>query len=168
MKCLRRMHYVATTAKVIINLKHDVTSTLCPRPSECSCRAELRGNRRVTRFCYAKWPTPSNFVNENTPCSLVQWYSTGLSLWRQGIKILATILTTLTERLHIPCRGLPEKHNTIRITNSMEQSPSLEADSHSASREIPHLLWNPKAHYCVHNSPPLALPSNFEALCNIS
>jgi len=25
----------------------------------------------------------------------------------------------------------------------MEQSPSWEADSHSASQEIPHLLWNP-------------------------
>jgi len=29
----------------------------------------------------------------------------------------------------------------------MEQSPSLETDSHSASQEIPHLLWNPKVHY---------------------
>jgi hypothetical protein len=37
----------------------------------------------------------------------------------------------------------------------MEQSPSWEANSHSASQEIPLLLWSPKIHYRVHNSQPL-------------
>jgi len=37
----------------------------------------------------------------------------------------------------------------------MKQSPSWEANSHSASQEILHLLWNLKVHYCVHNSLPL-------------
>jgi hypothetical protein len=44
---------------------------------------------------------------------------------------------------------------SLTSNNSMEQSPSWEANSHSPSQEIPHILWNLKVHYCVHKVLPL-------------
>jgi hypothetical protein len=38
----------------------------------------------------------------------------------------------------------------------MQQSPSSEADSGSASEEILHFLQNPRVHYRVNKNPPLA------------
>jgi len=39
--------------------------------------------------------------------------------------------------------------------NSMEQSPSCEANSQSASQEINLPLYNPKVHHHAHKGPPL-------------
>ena len=36
----------------------------------------------------------------------------------------------------------------------MVHSPSSEANRFAASQEIPHILWNPKVHYRIHNYPP--------------
>ena len=43
---------------------------------------------------------------------------------------------------------------TYLLTHSVEQSPSWEANRFLASQEIPHILWNQKVHYRIHNCPP--------------
>jgi hypothetical protein len=44
--------------------------------------------------------------------------------------------------------------NCFRITDSKEESPSWEANRFSAGQDVPHMVRNPKVHYCILRSPP--------------
>jgi hypothetical protein len=46
-----------------------------------------------------------------------------------------------------------KKNTDMKRSNSMEKGPSLEANSHSASQEIPCLFWNLNVNYCVSKRP---------------
>jgi hypothetical protein len=52
-------------------------------------------------------------------------------------------------------------------SNSMEHSP-WETDSCPASWDVSYLLWNPKFHYHVHNSPPLDILSQLNLVHNFT
>ena len=46
------------------------------------------------------------------------------------------------------------RYKTLRVTYSMVQSPSWEANWFAASQEIPRISRNSKVHYRAHKRPP--------------
>jgi hypothetical protein len=59
------------------------------------------------------------------------------------------------DHIGIKSTGNGSLKQLINEINSMKQNPPWEANSHSASPEIPRLLWKPKVNYRVHKNPPL-------------
>jgi hypothetical protein len=72
-----------------------------------------------------------------------------------NLQVFAAFPILFPYHQHIKASAIQTTEVKAKITNSVEQSPSWEANSHSASQEIPRLLRNPNVHHRVHNSPPL-------------
>jgi hypothetical protein len=66
------------------------------------------------------------------------------------------LLQNLLRSRNISAKINLKAKGNYELTNSMELSPSWEANIHSSSQESPHLSWNLKVHYGVDKSLPLA------------
>jgi len=76
-----------------------------------------------------------------------------LAWWHAWRHLVAKVGTSNPDRTVILKRLQCVVGKLIKLTNSMKRSPSLEANSSSASHEIPRVLWNLKVHYRLHKSP---------------
>jgi len=87
----------------------------------------------------------SLFNDSSSTAQMMIQRSTRRRLWRM-------VWEGSTRKLPRPILRYYRHISLNQPTNSMDQSPSSEANSHSYSQEIPRLWRKPKVHYRVHKS----------------
>ena len=84
-------------------------------------------------------------------CNL-ELYLRCTDIWMSNLQAYYVLISLERHKKKIECNLT--QHRTYILTNSMEQSPSWEANRFSVNQEIPHILWNPKVHYRIYKCPP--------------
>jgi hypothetical protein len=84
-------------------------------------------------------------------------------LGKEGESNRKKVWYSMDDKLILKCEILSSLIHfcTVKWTKYMEQSPSWEANSHSASQEIPYLLWNLKS---IPHLPTLVYANNVNIL----
>ena len=78
-----------------------------------------------------------------------------------------TITQSLTRQSRMDYSGKVKNRRYYLLNNSMERSPSWEADGFSASPETTRILWNPKVHFYIYNRvPPASILSQLDPVHN--
>jgi hypothetical protein len=88
-------------------------------------------------------------------CTILVWEPQFTRFW--GPFWPSTALRSVHGKLNNPKYFFQNQYTVtlILIYNSMEQSPSWEVNSHSASQIILRLLWKPQVHNSLHKFTPL-------------
>jgi len=100
-------------------------------------------NKRVKDFCKCRLAEQMHScAHKTSPWPLLEYKHISLCFLRKLVALRETRSVYVELNFYVP-------------SNYMKKSLSWETYTRSANQEISRLLWNPKVHYRVHNSPPV-------------